>query len=112
MRAEPCIRTLSLDMRAELVEVRQCALRQAQGASRAARARNASGYPDTPNPTMMPAATGDTYERCRNDSRRCTLEMCSSITRAPDPRMASCSATLVWVYPAAFSTAPTASPAD
>jgi len=33
------------------------------------RARSASGYPATPKPRMMPAATGDTYERWRNGSR-------------------------------------------
>ena len=57
----------------------------------------ARGYPATPKPTMMPRATGDTYERCRNSSRACTFEMWHSITGTPTPAMASCRAIEVCV---------------
>ena len=49
----------------------------------------ASEYPGTPNPTTMPRATGEITEWCRNSSRACTFEMCSSITGTCAASMAS-----------------------
>ena len=50
--------------------IKHSAIARAAQEKRVASARRASGYPATPNPTMTPAATGDTYETWRNGSRR------------------------------------------
>ena len=50
-------------------------------------------------------------EWCRNSSRACTLEMCTSITGRLAPSIASCRAIEVCVYAPALSTAPMQSPA-
>ena len=76
MRAEPVeaqqgahFDKLSAQCRASVRSAKhQCAVQKLsahckpQGAFRVASACNASGYPATPKPMMMPAATGYTYE--------------------------------------------------
>ena len=64
-----------------------------------------------PDPTTIPAATGEMNEWLRNSSRACTLEMWHSISRSFAPLMASCSASEVWVYAPGLKTAPIRSPA-
>src|SRR5882672_2879760 len=60
---------------------------------------------------IMPRAAGEMYEWWRNSSRACTFEICSSITVALAPLIASCSATDVCVYAPGLKTTPIMLPA-
>ncbi len=53
---------LSTDLSAPVVAIATAYADNSVSLVRAASARSASGYPATPKPTMIPAATGETYE--------------------------------------------------
>ena len=66
----------------------------------------ASAYPSVPCPIILCAHTSVSILTCRNASRFRISDICTSTTGTSHSSTASRSATLVWLYPPAFSTTP------